>query len=352
MQRALELAERGRGQVEPNPLVGAVVVRDGAVVGEGWHVGFGLPHAEVEALRDAGAAARGATVYVTLEPCSHHGKTPPCTDALLAAGVERVVYAVADPNPRAAGGGAVLREAGVAVGSGPGEEGARWQNARFFHAFSSAGAGRPWIELKLALSLDGRLADRDGRSGWITGELARAEVHRIRAGHDAVAVGIGTVLADDPLLTVRGATVPRRTPVRIVFDRNLRTPVSSRLVRSAAEAPLWIVAAPDADPAARHALEGVGARVLMAAELRSALGMLREEGLASILCEGGSAMAAAHVEAGLVDRLTLFYAPVLLGAAGRPGFGGLEVERLDSAPRWRLGRRASFGPDTMLAFTP
>ncbi len=210
MRRALELAARGWGRVAPNPLVGAVVARGGEVVGEGWHTGYGRPHAEVEALRVAGEAARGATLYVTLEPCAHHGKTPPCTDAILAAGVRRVVFAASDPNPRAAGGCAVLETAGVEVERGVEMRAALDLNAPFFHGI--AGPERPWTELKLAVSLDGRVADRDGRSAWITGEEARAEVHRMRAGFGAVAVGIGTALADDPRLTVRGAVEPRVPP--------------------------------------------------------------------------------------------------------------------------------------------
>jgi diaminohydroxyphosphoribosylaminopyrimidine deaminase/5-amino-6-(5-phosphoribosylamino)uracil reductase len=251
MARALELAGRGWGRVAPNPLVGAVIVRDGELVGEGWHTEYGHPHAEVEALRAAGEAARGATAFVTLEPCSHHGKTPPCTGALLAAGIRRVVFAASDPNPKAAGGGEVLREAGVEVLGGVMAGEARDQNAVFFHTHSPAGAERPFVALKLALTLDGRIADHAGSSVWITGDDARSEVHRLRAGFDAVAVGSGTALADDPKLTVRGALEPRVPPVRVVFDRRLRLPLESALVTTAREVPVMVVAG--TVPPAEHA---------------------------------------------------------------------------------------------------
>src|SRR6187551_1305855 len=230
MRRALALAERGWGQTAPNPMVGAVVVRDSAVVGEGWHAHYGGPHAEVEALRAAGEHARGATLYVSLEPCNHFGKTPPCTDAILAAGVHRVVAACADPSPVARGGADRLREAGLEVTLGLEEAAARELNAAFFHALSS---DRPFVQLKLALSLDGALADHSRQPGWLTGELARREVHRMRAGSDAVAVGIGTVLADDPELTVRHASPPRVAPIRVVFDTSARLPRTSKLAQTA-----------------------------------------------------------------------------------------------------------------------
>jgi diaminohydroxyphosphoribosylaminopyrimidine deaminase / 5-amino-6-(5-phosphoribosylamino)uracil reductase len=348
MQRALELAERGCGRVAPNPLVGVVVVRDGEVVGEGFHAEYGLPHAEVEALRAAGERARGATLYVTLEPCSHHGKTPPCTDAILAAGVRRVVYAAADPNPRAAGGAELLRRAGLEVLGGVGAEAAREQNAPFFFAFSARGALRPWVALKLALSLDARIADAQGRSAWITGESARAEVHRLRAGCEATAVGIGTVHADDPQLTVRGPVVPRRAPVRLVFDRLLRLPPESYLARTARDAPLWIVCGADAPEDARQKLEALGATVLPARDMNDGLREVRERGVRSIFCEGGAALAGALLRAELVDRLYLFYAPLFLGGGGRAPFAELPDARIAEATRWRHLGTASFGPDTLI----
>jgi diaminohydroxyphosphoribosylaminopyrimidine deaminase / 5-amino-6-(5-phosphoribosylamino)uracil reductase len=238
-------------------MVGCVLVKDGEAVGEGWHTAYGRPHAEVEALAAAGAAARGATAYVTLEPCAHHGKTPPCTEALMAAGVRRVVFGAADPNPKAAGGGAVLRAAGIEVTGGVEAAAAREVDPAFFHAHGPEGAARPFIALKLALSLDARIADASGRSAWITGDESRAEVHRLRAGFGAVAIGAGTAAADDPLLTVRGPVTPRVAPARVVFDRTLRLPLDSRLVRTAADAPVVAVCEPGR---ARGAAVGAGGR--------------------------------------------------------------------------------------------
>lgn len=348
MRRALALAERGWGRVEPNPRVGAVVVRDGEVVGEGWHAEFGGPHAEVAALRAAGERARGATLYVTLEPCSHFGKTPPCSLAVRDAGIARLVFACRDPNPRAEGGAAVLAEAGVEVVVGVEEAAARDLNARFFHAVGAAGAERPWVELKLALSLDAQVADLQGRSAWITSEAARSEVHRLRAGHDAVAVGIGTALADDPRLTVRGEVMPRRPPVRVVFDRRLRLPLDGYLVRTAGEAPLCVVGGPDAPAAARRELERRGVRVLAAGDLAAAMRALREVGIESVFCEGGAAFASALLEAGLVDRLSLFYAPLLLGPRGRAAFAAIPSPEIAAATRWKRVRTEVFGPDTLI----
>ncbi|HYW09415.1 MAG TPA: bifunctional diaminohydroxyphosphoribosylaminopyrimidine deaminase/5-amino-6-(5-phosphoribosylamino)uracil reductase RibD [Longimicrobium sp.] len=346
MRRALELAMRGWGRVAPNPLVGAVIVRDGEIVGEGWHSEYGRPHAEAEALRAAGAAARGATAYVTLEPCSHFGKTPPCTAGLLAAGIARVVFAAADPNPRAAGGATVLREAGVDVVGGVEERSALDQNAIFFHAL--ANPTRPFVALKLALSLDARIADRDGRSVWITGEAARAETHRLRAGYDAVGVGIGTALADDPLLTVRGAAQPRTAPARVVFDRSLRLPPDSALARSARETPVIAVGATPGDER-RAALEARGVRVLTGGrDVGGALRALREAGVASIFIEGGAVLAGELLRAGVVDRLHLFYAPVLLGPEGAAPFAALPSPAIGEAERWRRLATEEFGADTLV----
>jgi diaminohydroxyphosphoribosylaminopyrimidine deaminase/5-amino-6-(5-phosphoribosylamino)uracil reductase len=346
MRRALELAARGWGRVAPNPLVGAVVARDGEVVGEGWHTEYGRPHAEVEALRAAGEAARGATLYVTLEPCAHHGKTPPCTDAILAAGVRRVVFAASDPNPKAAGGCSVLEAAGVEVERGVEMRAALDLNAPFFHGI--AGPERPWTELKLAVSLDGRVADRDGRSAWITGEEARAEVHRMRAGFGAVAVGIGTALADDPRLTVRGAVEPRVPPVRVVFDRRLRLPPGGELARTAREVPVTVVAAPDAPAERRAALEALGVRVLVAETLWDGLRELRRAGIGSLFCEGGAVLGGALLRAEVVDRLHLFQAPLFLGPEGANPFAALDSPPIGEADRWRRLRTASFGPDTLV----
>lgn len=348
MRRAIALAERGWGRTAPNPMVGCVIVRGGSVVGEGWHTEYGRPHAEPEALRAAGEAARGATAYVSLEPCSHWGKTPPCTDALIAAGVERVVFGGFDPNPRAAGGLSVLREAGVDAEGGVEEAAVRDQNAVFFHRHSPLGAERPFIALKLAMSLDARIADREGRSVWITGEESRAEVHRLRAGYDAVAVGIGTALADDPQLTVRGAVVPRVPPARIVFDRSLRLPLSSALVRTAVEVPVWAVCAPAADEDRRRALEAAGVRVVAANGLPAQLRALRDAGIGSMFVEGGSVFASALLAADVVDRMYLFYAPVVIGPEGKAPFGAIPNPALADAPRWRHLSSETFGVDTRI----
>lgn len=348
MRRALALAERGWGRVAPNPLVGCVLVRDGEVVGEGWHAEYGRAHAEVTALLAAGDRARGATAYVTLEPCAHHGKTPPCTDALITAGVSRVVYAAPDPDPEAMGGGAVLEEAGILVQGRVEEANALEQNAPFFHRHTAIGAERPWIELKLAMSLDARIADASGRSFWITGEEARAEVHRLRAAHDAICIGVGTALADDPKLTVRGMVEPRIPPVRVVFDRSLRLPPDSELARTAAEVPVCVVCAPGADAARRGQLERRGVEVLEAENLRGALRGLRERGIGSAFVEGGGGLAGALVGEKLVDRLSLFYAPVLLGEGAVSPFVALQGLTLEGAPRWRRIRTDVFGSDTLI----
>jgi diaminohydroxyphosphoribosylaminopyrimidine deaminase / 5-amino-6-(5-phosphoribosylamino)uracil reductase len=346
MRRALELAERGWGRVSPNPMVGAVVVRDGEVVGEGWHREYGQAHAEVEALRVAGPKARGATMFVTLEPCSHHGKTPPCTEAVMLAGVRRVVYGASDPNPQAAGGGDQLWNAGVEVFGGFLGQESRDLNAAFFHRH--AGLDRPFVALKLAMSLDARIADGEGRSAWITGEEARAEVHRLRAGFDAVAVGIGTARADDPRLTVRGSVEPRVAPTRVVFDRNLRLSPESVLARSAREAPVLLVAAPDAELSRERRLAGQGVQVLRAPDLSGGLRALREAGVGSMFVEGGSALAGALLDAQRVDRLYLFYAPLLLGPAGLSAFGEIGSPAIEQATRWRRIETRTFGEDTLV----
>lgn len=348
MRRAITLAEHGWGRVSPNPLVGCVIVRDDQPVGEGWHAEFGGPHAEVMALGAAGEAARGATAYVSLEPCMHWGKTPPCTDALLAAGVARVVFGGYDPNPKAAGGGEVLRAAGVDVRGGAEADAVHHQNAVFFHAHSAAGVERPFVALKLALSLDARVADRDGRSAWITGEEARAEVHRLRAGFDAVAVGAGTALADDPRLTVRGAVEPRIAPARVVFDRGLRLPVDSFLVRTAGEVPVVVLCGFDAPVERRAALEDAGVRVMAAEGLDAQLRALREAGMRSMFVEGGAELASTLLAADAVDRQYLFYAPVVMGPEGKGAFDGVPSLPLAEAVRWRRVSTDAFGEDTLV----
>lgn len=346
MRRALDLAARGWGQTAPNPMVGAVVVRDGEVVGEGWHAAYGGPHAEVVALRAAGERARGATVYVTLEPCAHVGKTPPCTEALIRAGVHRVVIAAHDPNPTAAGGAERLREAGIEVVDGVEQQPALELNGCFFHSFVS---DRPWVTIKLALSVDGGIADATRARGWLTGPEARAEVHRMRAGVDAIAVGIGTALADDPLLTVRDAPAPRVAPLRVVFDSTARLPLDAALVRTARETRTMVVASrPDAARAA--ALRARGVEVLEAPAAREALVALRTRGVRSLLVEGGAGMTASLLRDRLVDRVVIFRAPVVLGAGALNPFAELPGARPELAERWRVVSRRAFGDDEMTTY--
>ncbi|MBK7835904.1 MAG: bifunctional diaminohydroxyphosphoribosylaminopyrimidine deaminase/5-amino-6-(5-phosphoribosylamino)uracil reductase RibD [Gemmatimonadetes bacterium] len=346
MRRALALAERGWGQVSPNPLVGAVVVRDGTVVGEGYHAAFGREHAEGMALGRAGAQARGSTVYVTLEPCNHHGKTPPCTEALITAGVARVVIAVRDPHPVAAGGADRLRAAGIAVDVGLGERAARDLNAHFLHAVTSE---RPWVTLKLAVSIDGAVADHTRKTGWLTGLEARAEVHRWRAQHDAIGVGMGTVLADDPALTVRDAKAPRVAPMRVVFSRSGRLPVTSILARTARDVPV-LVMADDPDPAYESTLNEMGVELIPAASLGEALRALRARGVQSILVEGGARLAGALMFDRLVDRLVVFTAPVVLGAGALNAFHLAPAQRAEQADRLRIVDRQPFGDDLMTVY--
>ncbi|HET7623094.1 MAG TPA: bifunctional diaminohydroxyphosphoribosylaminopyrimidine deaminase/5-amino-6-(5-phosphoribosylamino)uracil reductase RibD [Gemmatimonadaceae bacterium] len=350
MRRAIDLARRGQGQTAPNPMVGAVIVRDGEIVGEGYHARYGEAHAEAAALRDAGELARGATVYVSLEPCAHSGKTPPCADALIAAGVARVVMATRDPNPVAGGGAERLRAAGVEVREGVEEEAARELNAPFFHALEgSEERRRPWVTLKLALSIDGAVADADGGSRWITGPEARAAAHRLRAGSDAVAVGIGTVLADDPLLTVRDAPAPRVPPLRVVFDRRARTPLSSRLVKGARALPTLLVV-DDPDPEAARALERSGVELLQAGSLECALEELARRDVRSLLVEGGARIAGALLERALVDRLIIFRGAVLLGRGARGAFAHVPSMPIAGAPRYRVLERRALGDDTMTTY--
>lgn len=348
MTLALTLAEGGWGRVHPNPLVGAVVVRDGQVAGSGYHAEFGGPHAESVALRAAGEAARGATLYVSLEPCRHHGKTPPCTDAILAAGIARVVFAVEDPGPETGGGAALLAEAGIQVDRGVGETAARAQNAAFFHAFAHS---TPYLALKLALSTDGKLARAAGERTAITGDEANQEVHRLRAGFEAILVGSGTVLTDDPRLTARGDPRPRVPPVRIVVDSRARLPLDGVLLRDPGTAPVWVVTGPDADPDRVRRIEAVGARVVPAAgapagiDLDRMLRQLRADGIHSILCEGGARLASSLLDHDLVERQYLFHAPRFLGE------GGVTAFRLqDASPpgAWMLRENRRVGPDALL----
>jgi diaminohydroxyphosphoribosylaminopyrimidine deaminase/5-amino-6-(5-phosphoribosylamino)uracil reductase len=347
LARAIELAERGRGRTTPNPLVGAVVVRDGDVLGEGYHAAYGEAHAERAALSACGAAdTRGATLYVSLEPCCHHGKTPPCTDAVLEAGITRVVVASDDPTEKAAGRGlGILRDEGVEVVVADGELAgrARLLNQPFR---KHARTGRPFVRFKSAMTLDGKVATHTGDSKWISGETSRRLGHVWRAECDAVVVGIGTALADDPLLTARldpTAAAPdavTRQPRRVVFDSEARLPLDSQLVRGAREVPLTVVVSRAAPRTATDALEAAGAEIMVAtgqnepARVRSAVAQLGAAGITSILLEGGPKLAGAFLDAEEVDELRLFLAPVILGgSAARDPLEGAGVERIAEATR-------------------
>jgi diaminohydroxyphosphoribosylaminopyrimidine deaminase / 5-amino-6-(5-phosphoribosylamino)uracil reductase len=347
MGRALELAVLGWGRVAPNPLVGAVVVgADRGTVGEGYHAEFAAAHAEVVALEAAGAHARGATLVVSLEPCAHHGKTPPCVDAILAAGVTRVVAAIRDPDPVAGGGLERLRAAGVDCAVGVMEREAAALNAPFL--FARRDADRPFVALKLATSVDGRIADAAGHSRWVSGEEARAYVHWLRAGFDAIAVGGTTALRDNPSLTVRGAVTPRRPPVRIVFDRRAMLNPGVTVVSTAREVPTWVVASREAPVPSVESLEQNGVRVFRPESLATGLEMIREAGIQSVLCEGGGALGTRLLADGLVDRLYWIQSPVWLGEGAISAFPGIPSAPLAEAPRWAPVERRTLGLDTLL----
>ncbi len=350
MALALALGRRGQGNCWPNPAVGCVIVRDGRIVGRGWTQPGGRPHAEVEALAQAGALARGATAYVTLEPCSHHGKTPPCAEALIAAGVARVVAAIEDSDTRVAGQGfALLRAAGVEVTTGVLEDEAALDHAGFFMKTEQ---GRPFVTLKLASSLDGRIATATGQSKWITGPEARREVHAMRARHDAVMVGAGTARADDPSLTVRDLGIEHQ-PVRIIASRRLDLPLISQLARTARQTPVWLCHGHGADTERLKAWEGLGARLfgcrLTSGQIDAAdmLAQLGHAGLTRVFCEGGGTLAASLLTADLVDEMVGFSAGLAIGAEGLPSIGALGIDRLANAPRFDLVETRAIGADIL-----
>jgi diaminohydroxyphosphoribosylaminopyrimidine deaminase/5-amino-6-(5-phosphoribosylamino)uracil reductase len=351
MQAALGLARRGLGNVWPNPSVGCVLVRAGRVVGRAVTAPGGRPHAEPQALAMAGEAARGACAYVTLEPCCHVGNTPPCTDALIAAGVERVVIATRDCDPRVNGKGvARLSSAGIAVEEGLLAAEAEEVNAGFF---SRVRRGRPLVTLKLASTLDGRIATRSGESRWISGERARRMAHALRGRHDVVMVGVGTVLTDDPDLTCRLPGYQPVHTVRVVADSSLRTRLTSRLVVTAARTPTWLLARPEADAARRRALEAAGVVVIevpgaaLGVDLVQGLKELGGRGITRVLVEGGAQLAAALLRADLVDRIAWFHAPAVMGADGWPAAQAFGVERLDAMPRFVRASATELGEDML-----
>ncbi|MGR3795476.1 bifunctional diaminohydroxyphosphoribosylaminopyrimidine deaminase/5-amino-6-(5-phosphoribosylamino)uracil reductase RibD [Vannielia sp. SX4] len=351
MARALSLGARGLGQVWPNPAVGCILVRDQRVVGRGWTQPGGRPHAEVRALTQAGEAARGATAYVTLEPCAHHGQTPPCADALVKAGVARVVTALEDPDPRTAGQGhARLREAGISCATNVLAEAAEKAHAGFLMRIRE---GRPQLTLKLASSFDGRIATASGESKWITGPAARHAVQGLRASHDAVLVGAGTARSDDPALTLRGYG-QRRPPVRVVVSRRLELPTEGQLARTAREVPLWLCHGPDAPEPRKAAWAALGAELIEVPlgldrhpEPAAMLRALGDRGLTRVLCEGGGMLAASLISAGLADRLAGFTAGLALGAEGQPSVGPLGLAALSEARRYVLEEARKIGPDLL-----
>ncbi|MCB1958096.1 MAG: bifunctional diaminohydroxyphosphoribosylaminopyrimidine deaminase/5-amino-6-(5-phosphoribosylamino)uracil reductase RibD [Rhodocyclaceae bacterium] len=352
MAEALRLAERGLHSTSPNPRVGCVIVRDGERVGKGWHERAGEAHAEVHALRAAGARAAGATAYVSLEPCAHHGRTPPCTDALIAAGVRRVVAAMQDPNPAVSGRGlAQLAEAGIETACGLLGEAALALNCGFV---SRMQRGRPWLRVKLATSLDGRTALSNGTSQWITGAAARADGHRWRARSCAVLTGIGTLLADDPQLTVRAIRTDRQ-PIRVVIDSQLRTPLGARVL----EGGRTLIYCADASPERTAALQARGATVLslpdesgQQVDLWAMLRSLADQGVNEILSEAGATLNGALVASGCADELLVYLAPRMLGHLARSGLELPDYESLEAPPRWTMADVRQLGDDLRVILRP
>ena len=355
MLRALELAEKGRGRTGPNPLVGAAVVSDGNILGEGYHEMLGGPHAEVNALNSAGSKAEGAVLYVTLEPCAHRGRTTPCVNEIVGAGIVRVVMACRDPNPLVDGRGEeYLRGHGVVVEQGPYEEIARRQNEAYLKRITS---GMPFVTLKMAMSLDGKTATRTGDSRWITSEESRADVHLMRSWSDAIMVGIGTVLADDPRLTVRLGKDRDISPLRVVVDGMARTPVNSHIADTS-EAPTLVAVAGGAPEDSRRALEENGVEVVEVGsddrvELRLLLELLSEREIANLLVEGGGELAGGLWGDGLVDKLVFFFAPMIIGGGEAPGsIGGEGAQTVEESLKVSIDGVFRIGPDIKVVAYP
>jgi diaminohydroxyphosphoribosylaminopyrimidine deaminase/5-amino-6-(5-phosphoribosylamino)uracil reductase len=350
MQLALALGRRGLGNTWPNPAVGAVIVKDSVILGRGWTRPGGRPHAETEALKHAGRAARGATLYVTLEPCSHHGKTPPCADAIIRAGIVRVVSALDDPNPEVAGQGNVkLRERGIAVETGLEAEAAKRAHRGHFMRMT---AGRPYVTLKLAVSADGKAGAAGRKPIVITGAAARERVFQMRAMNDAILVGVGTVLSDDPALTCRLPGMMERSPVRVLLDAKLRVPIATGIVATANETPTWIFGDPKASPMAEEVLRAKGAEV---SRLESndgrfdpaqVLKVLAERGITRLMVEGGPTVAASFVKGDLIDQVALFRAPMTIGDDGIDALEGMPLTALTTL-RLRLASSEMVGADTL-----
>ncbi len=354
MRRALELAARGEGRTRPNPPVGAVIVRDDRIVGEGWHRRAGAPHAEIEALLQAGEAARGADIYVTLEPCSHTGRTGPCARALIDAGIRRVFVGVEDPNPVVAGRGlAMLHQAGIEVETGLLAGECRWLIGPFRTYML---AGRPLVTLKAALTLDGRTATGHGESQWISGEQSRLDVHRFRDRVDAIMVGVGTVLRDNPRLTTRLPDGGGRDPLRVVVDSRLRTPPEAAVLSGLSPAGIVIATTPQADSSRRRALEAAGAEILVCDEIEgqgvephALLRALADREIMHLMLEGGATLNRSLLQAQLVDRVRLYLAPLLFGGDDGAGlFSGADCGYLRTASRLRYHRIARLGDDLLI----
>jgi diaminohydroxyphosphoribosylaminopyrimidine deaminase/5-amino-6-(5-phosphoribosylamino)uracil reductase len=356
MQLALTLGRRGQGRTWPNPAVGAVVVKDGVIIGRGWTQPGGRPHAEREALKRAGDAARGATLYATLEPCSHFGKSPPCADAIIESGITRVVSAIEDPNPEVAGQGhARLRAAGIAVDVGLCAAEAAFDHAGHFRRIRDK---RPHVILKLAVSADDKIGAAGHKPVAITGEAARTRVHLLRAQSDAILVGIGTVLADDPLLTCRLPGMEARSPVRVVLDRAVRIPGTSRLVHSARQTPLWVMTSELAEAAAAARLGAAGAQVIRVAttasppglDLLAALRALAEKGITRLMVEGGSRVASSFVAADLVDEVWLLRGAGAVGADGVAALDALQLTAITQSPGFRVRASEALQNDTLTIY--
>jgi diaminohydroxyphosphoribosylaminopyrimidine deaminase/5-amino-6-(5-phosphoribosylamino)uracil reductase len=355
MDAAMALAGRGLGRVAPNPAVGCVIVKDGRVAGRGWTQPGGRPHAETEALNRAGPAARGATAYVTLEPCAHHGQTPPCAEALIEAGIARCVVALEDPDPRVAGAGLTrLRDAGIEVAVGLGGAAAADLNAGYL---SNRNERRPLVTLKLATTLDGRIATKRGDSRWITGPAARARAHLLRARHDAVLIGSGTAVADNPRLDVRLDGLEAAAPLRVVLDGRLRLPLTHDLVTRAKEQPSWLMTHEDGPRERIEAYRTAGVEVIPIAadeggnlSVSAALAVLAERGVTRLLIEGGGHVAAAFLRARLIDRLVWFHAPKVIGGDGVPAVAGFGLDELAEAPGFALQDSHRIGEDLVESY--
>lgn len=341
MQHALALSRRNLGQTWPNPSVGALLVKDSRIVGEGWTGRGGRPHAETQAIAQAGELAQGATLYVTLEPCSHYGKTPPCSEAVAAAGITRCVIAVRDPNTLVNGQGiARLKSSGIEIIENVGEAEAREINRGFFSVIEK---GRPYVALKLATSQDGKIADADGKSKWITGEASRAWVHLLRSQHDAIATGIGTVLADDPLLTCRLPGLEDRSPVRVVFDHSLHLPAESQLVKTAKDVPVWVVTSAQKTDLPVTLLNADTDTI------ESALRLLTAQGITRLMVEAGEKLATSFFRSGMVDRIYWFCAPAVIGAGGMDAItGGMDC--VLASPDYEKEASRSFGDDILTVY--